>query len=177
MPGWLSGWGDINEIGSPSDDYNEPGRYPELGEGIVDGTVCFEKSCGGGGGYDPLPVATVRCSNSQGGDYLLWKLQYTSCSSAYCTDRHSKRESPCESGEYTTVENAWRSVEHKGLVEQPDGTRKMMTDLDLGKRCPVHGTDPSGVGDNHWYRFVGKGGTALPLKSPGYGHCGTSNPG
>ena len=176
-PGWLSGWGNINEIGPPPEGYNEPGRYPELGEGIVDGTACFVKSCGGSGGTRPTPVATVRCSNSQGNDYLLWKLQYTGCSSAYCTDRHAKRESPCESGEYTTLEDEWRSVEHKGRAELPDGTSVMMTDLDLNKKCPVYGTDPSGVGDGHWYRFVGKGGTALPLASPGHGHCGTSNPG
>ena len=173
-PGWLSGWGDINTLGMPPSGYNEPGRYPELGEGIVDGTACFTKSCGVSGDTRPLPVATVRCSNSQGSDYLLWKLQYTGCSSSYCTDRHSKRESPCESGEYTTLEDPWRSVEHKGRATLPDGSSKMMTDLDLGRRCPVHGTDPTGVGDGHWYRFVGSGGTALPLASPEHGHCGSS---
>ena len=119
----------------------------------------------------------MRCAGPGGTDYLLWKLKYTGCASAYCTDRHSKRESPCESGEYTTIEDEWRSIEHQGRVKQPDGSSKMMTDLPLNKRCPVHGTDPSGVGDERWYRFVGAGGSALPLASPGHSHCGTSDTG
>jgi hypothetical protein len=179
--GWLSGWGDINTKGLPPRGYDEPGRYPDLGEGIVDGTACFTKSCGVSGDTRPLPIATVRCADPAGGtDYLLWKLEYTSCASAYCTDRHSKRESPCKSGLYTTLEDEWRSVEHTGRAEMPDGSLKVMTDLDLDKRCPTYGTEPSGVGDNRWYRFIGKGGTALPSKyteNVTYMHCGTQNPG
>eukprot|EP01046_Picozoa_sp_COSAG06_P011042 COSAG06_NODE_620_length_13728_cov_23.894563_4_plen_660_part_00 len=171
-PGWLSGWGDVNEIGAPPKGYNEPGRYPELGEGILDGTACFVRSCD-----THLPVSTVRCSNSDGEDYLLWKLQYTHCSAAYCTDRHNKRESPCESGEYTTLDDEWRSVEHTGRATLPDGTEKMVTDLPVDKRCPYPTTVGSGVGDDHWYRFIGKGGTGLALASPGHNHCGTSDPG
>ena len=37
--GWLSGW-DANK-GDPSPHVEEPGRYPELGEGVVEATVCF----------------------------------------------------------------------------------------------------------------------------------------
>ena len=70
-------------------------------------------------------------------------------------------------------------MEHTGRATLPDGTEKMMTDLDLNKRCTTRSFAPSGVGDGHWYRFVGKGGIALPLASPGFGHlaCGTRNPG
>ena len=176
-PGWLSGWGDINTIGPPPRGYNEPGRYPELGDGVVDGTACFNTNCDASGDTRPLPVAIARCSNEQGGDYLLWKLQYTGCSSSYCTDRHTKRESPCESGEYTTLEDEWRSVEHEGRATLPDGTSKMVTDLPLDKKCPYSTTVGSGVGDEHWYRFVGKGGTGLARSSPGRNHCGTSDTG
>ena len=29
------------------------------------------------------------------------------------------------------------------------------------------------MGGGRWYRLAGSGGDALPLTSPGYGHCGT----
>ena len=156
-PGWLSGWGDITEIGAPPRGYNEPGRYPTFEEGIVDGTACFNSNCDSSGDTLPVPVSVVRCGgggrdvdavgsvtsdSAEEGGYLLWKLQYTGCSSAYCTDRHTKRESPCASGDYTTLEDEWRSVEHTGRVTLPDGKSAMMTDLHLGHKCPVHGSFP-----------------------------------
>ena len=33
------------------------------------------------------------------------------------------------------------------------------------------------MGGGRWYRLAGSGGDALPLTSPGYGHCGTLYPG
>ena len=154
-PGWLSGWGDITKIGAPPRGYNEPGRYPAFEDGILDGTACFNSNCDSSGDTMPVPVSVVRCGGgrrdatavgsvtSDAGEedgYLLWKLQYTGCSSAYCTDRHTKRENPCASGDYTTLEDEWRSVGHTGRVTLPDGKSAMMTDLHLGHKCPVHGS-------------------------------------
>ena len=64
-------------------------------------------------------------------------------------NRHTKRESPCESGEYTTLEDEWRSVEHEGRATLPDGTSKMFTDLPLDKKCPHSFIVESGVGEVH----------------------------
>ena len=45
------------------------------------------------------------------------------------------------------------------------------TDLD------VCGGRSTGVGGDQWYRFVGDGGVALPIQSPGCLHCGTDRVG
>ena len=158
-PGWLSGWGDINTIGPPPPRYNEPGRYPEVADGVVDGTACFNGNCGVSGNTRPVPVATARCSNEQGADYLLWKLQYTSCSSSYCTDRHTIRESPCDSGDYITLDQPWRNVENERGSEPyngqgPDGAYG--ADIaGLGKptasECTsAHLYSRTNVGDQRW---------------------------
>ena len=176
----------MDTIGPPPSGYNEPGRYPELGDGVVDGTACFNQVCGVSGDTRPLPVATARCSNEQGADFLLWKLQYTGCASSYCTDRHYKRESPCDSGDYTTVDDPWRSVKNVKKSEPFDGwgpnRGKYAADVsetENGYGCSYY--DNTGVGADRWYRFIGDGGTSLPLAPPTraspWAACGYSRPG
>ena len=157
-PGWLSGWGDINTIGPPPRGYNEPGRYPLEGEGIIDGTACFTRNCDAVGGTRALPVATVRCAGPGGADYLLWKLEYTGCASAYCTDRHTMREGPCESGDYITLDQPWRNAENERGSEPyngqgPDGAYG--ADIaglgkPLGECSSAHLYSRTNVGDHRW---------------------------
>ena len=49
-------------------------------------------------------------------------------------------------------------------------------DRPLGERC-TGGHTLTGVGADHWYRFIGDGGTALARRPPGSRHCGTTYPG
>jgi hypothetical protein len=66
--------------GSPPCDYNIPGRYPAVAEGVVEMTVCFHE--------DSRPcVAAVEVGVVNCVDFLLWRLPYVpyNCDKAYCT--------------------------------------------------------------------------------------------
>jgi hypothetical protein len=84
---------------------------------------------------------------------------------------------------YKNVSDAWRNVTNdcsgfdgpskdceKG-AGGPGGNN--MGDTFLGDVNCVGNRQATGVGDGGWYRFVGVGGDALPLRPPGGAHCGT----
>eukprot|EP01049_Picozoa_sp_SAG25_P009863 SAG25_NODE_1018_length_4280_cov_2.698158_2_plen_246_part_00 len=62
---------------------------------------------------------------------------------------------------YTTVEDAWRAISNK---DGPGTNYHYQQDVD-------------GLGGGNWYRFVGAGGDAIPLSTPGELSCGRSYPG
>jgi hypothetical protein len=77
-PGWLSGWDATITSGDPPSTYSTIGRYPTAREGVVEMTACFvsgQHPC-----YQHTAIGVVRCS-----DFLLWRLPYAACTSAYCT--------------------------------------------------------------------------------------------
>ena len=66
--GWLSGWSGEMAPGPSHTTYSGHGRYPTVGEGIVEMTVCFDA----GGAYscsNHAAVGVVRCNG-----FLLWRL-------------------------------------------------------------------------------------------------------
>jgi hypothetical protein len=75
---------------------------------------------------------------------------------------------------YTNLSNAWRATSNGGTA--PPGSGGMGDVLTGESHCSSQhrATD---VGGGGWYRFVGAGGDALPLTTPGYVHCGTDNSG
>ena len=92
-PGYLSAW-NVSVVGTgcncdPSDptgtsctgptcDYDSPGRYPTVAEGVVEMLVCFDYNSGCG---NNVHVGVVQCDG-----FLLFRLPHTpSCFAAYCT--------------------------------------------------------------------------------------------
>eukprot|EP01046_Picozoa_sp_COSAG06_P002688 COSAG06_NODE_97_length_24284_cov_6.792270_15_plen_1556_part_00 len=99
--GWLSGWVDPGppSPGDPPADFNEPGSYPLLTDGVVDKTVCFDHpltlgdimSGSGAPCHDHVSVKVVQCNG-----FLLWNLPYApGCSRGYCTAIQSHAELTC----------------------------------------------------------------------------------
>eukprot|EP01052_Picozoa_sp_SAG31_P038650 SAG31_NODE_5206_length_2677_cov_2.313809_2_plen_320_part_00 len=82
---------------------------------------------------------------------------------------------------YTNLSNVWRATNNENI----SAGGKFMGDVKPGDAsCSIWNGKGTGVGGDSWYRFVGAGGTAMPLESPGswhpgtdHSHCGTRNPG
>ena len=124
--------------------------------------VCDESSCSGHGVCDANGVC--QCHDGWEGP---------SCSESWTEETESV---DCAS-EYETVDDPWRNVATGHLG--PNGA--VMVDVPLFASCAEHesegelvAAEPTGVGGDSWWRFVGAGGDGLPVSYPGPNHCGTN---
>lgn len=123
--------------------------------------VCDSGSCSGHGACDATGVC--QCHDGWEGD---------ACDVSWTEETASV---DC-GGDYTTVDDPWRNVAANQFG--PNGAA--MCDVPLFASCDEHeseglivAAEPTGVGGDTWWRFVGQGGDGLPLSYPGPNHCGT----